>query len=106
MPKYLFTGSYTAEGAKGLLKEGGSSRRKAIQSLAKSVGGTIEAFYLAFGTDDFYLIAELPNHAAAAAMSLTVSATGTSQPRTIVLLTPEDVDKASKLSPTFRPPGG
>ncbi len=106
MPKYLFTGSYTAEGAKGILKEGGSSRRKAIQSLAKSVGGTIDSFYLAFGTDDFYVTGDLPNHAAAAAVSLTVGATGTSRVRTIVLLTPEDVDKASKLSPTFRPPGG
>lgn len=106
MPKYLFTGSYTAEGAKGILKEGGSSRREAIGSLVQSVGGTLESFYLGFGTDDFYLIADLPSNAAAAAMTLTVSATGTSRPRTIVLLTAEEVDEASKAAPTFRPPGG
>lgn len=106
MPKYMITGSYTAEGAKGLLKEGGSGRREAIQTAIASVGGTLETFYLAFGTDDFYVTVDLPNHAAAAAASLTVGASGTSRPRTIVLLTPEEVDEATKLSPTFRPPGG
>jgi hypothetical protein len=30
MAKYLLEASYTAEGAKGLAKEGGSSRRKKI----------------------------------------------------------------------------
>jgi len=106
MPKYMITGTYTAEGAKGLLKEGGSGRREAIQTAIASVGGTLETFYLAFGTDDFYVTVDLPNHAAAAAASLTVGASGTSRPRTIVLLTPEEVDEATKLSPTFRPPGG
>lgn len=106
MPKYMITGSYTAEGAKGLLKEGGTGRREAIQTAVASVGGTLETFYLAFGTDDFYVTVDLPNHAAAAAASLTVGASGTSRPRTIVLLTPEEVDEAAKLSPTFRPPGG
>lgn len=105
MPKYMITGSYTAEGAKGLLKEGGTGRREAIQTAIASVGGTLETFYLAFGTDDFYVTVDLPNHAAAAAASLTVGASGTSRPRTIVLLTPEEVDEAVKISPTFRPPG-
>jgi hypothetical protein len=49
MPKYLFTGSYTAEGARGLLKEGGSGRRAATEKMLKSLGGTLEAYYFAFG---------------------------------------------------------
>ncbi len=49
MPKYLFQASYTAEGAKGLLKEGGTKRRAAVEQLIKSVGGTLEAFYFALG---------------------------------------------------------
>ena len=106
MPKYLFTGSYTAEGARGVLKEGGTGRRAATDKLIASLGGTVEAYYFAFGSDDFYLIAELPGNAAAAAAALTAGASGAIRTRTIVLLTPEEVDAATKLSPTYRAPAG
>ncbi len=106
MPKYLFAGSYTAEGARGLLAEGGSGRRDATEKLIASLGGTIEAYYFAFGSDDFFLIADLPGNAAAAAGALTAGATGAINNRTVVLLTPEEVDAATKLSPSYRPPGG
>ena len=106
MPKYLFTGSYTADGARGLLKEGGSGRRAATEKMLKSLGGTLEAYYFAFGSDDFYLIADLPSNAAAAAATLTAAATGALGLRTVVLITPEEVDAATKLAPTYRPPGG
>jgi uncharacterized protein with GYD domain len=105
MPKYLFTGSYTAEGARGVLKEGGSGRREATEKLIASLGGTVEAYYFAFGSDDFYLIADLPGNAAAAAGALTGAASGAIGTRTIVLLTPEEVDAATKLAPVYRPPG-
>lgn len=105
MPKYLFTGSYTAEGASGVLAEGGTGRRAATERLVASLGGSIEAYYFAFGSDDFYLIADLPGNAAAAAAALTAGASGALRTRTIVLLTPEEVDAATKLSPTYRPPG-
>lgn len=106
MPKFMFTGSYTAEGAKGVLAEGGSGRRAATERLIGSLGGTIEAYYFAFGSDDFFLIADLPGNAAAAAGALTASASGALGVRTIVLLTPEEIDAATKLSPNYRPPGG
>ena len=106
MPKYLFTGSYTAEGARGVLKEGGTGRRAATDKVVASLGGTVEAYYFAFGSDDFYLIADLPGNAAAAAATLTGGASGAIRIRTIVLLTPEEVDAATKLSPSYRPPGG
>jgi uncharacterized protein with GYD domain len=106
MPKYMLIGNYTADGAKGLLKEGGTSRRDAARAAIESAGGTLESFYLGFGTDDYYVTVELPDHAAAAAAALTVSATGTSRARTIVLLTPEDLDEATKRTVSFRPPGG
>jgi uncharacterized protein with GYD domain len=105
MAKYMLIGSYTAEGAKGVLKEGGTGRRNAAKAAIESVGGTLESFYLGFGTDDYYVTADLPDHAAAAAAALTVGATGTSRARTIVLLTAEDIDAASQLSVSFRPPG-
>ena len=106
MPKYLFTGTYSAEGARGLLKEGGSGRREATEKLVKSLGGTVEGYYFAFGSDDFYLIADLPSNAAAAAGALTAAATGAIATRTVVLMTPEEVDAATKLAPTYRAPGG
>lgn len=105
MPKYLFTGSYTPEGARGVLAEGGTGRRDATERLVASLGGTVEAYYFAFGGDDFFLIADLPSHAAAAAGALTAAASGAITTRTTVLLTPEDVDAASQLSPAYRAPG-
>ena len=105
MPKYLFHGSYTAAGVKGLLKDGGTGRRAAAQQLAQSVGGKIESFYYAFGTDDFYLIADMPDHESAAAVSLTVAASGAISLNTIVLMTPEQVDGAAKKTVQYRPPG-
>ena len=106
MPKYLFTGTYSAEGARGLLKEGGSGRREATEKLVKSLGGTVEGYYFAFGSDDFYLVADLPSNAAAAAGALTAAATGAIATRTVVLMTPEEVDAATKLTPAYRAPGG
>jgi uncharacterized protein with GYD domain len=105
MPKYLFQASYTVEGVRGLLKEGGSSRRAAIEKAAQSVGGKVESFYFAFGETDVYVIADLPDNATAAALALTVSAAGTASARTIVLLSPEEADMAVKKTPSFRPPG-
>ena len=105
MPKYLFIGGYTAEGAKGVLKDGGTKRRKAAEEVVGSTGGTLEAIYWAFGEDDFYLIADLPDHAAAAAASLKVGSSGAIRIRTVVLLTAADLDAAAELSPAYRPPG-
>ena len=106
MPKYLFIGSYTAEGAQGVLKEGGTGRRAATEKLVASLGGTLEAYYFGFGSDDFYLLADLPGNAAAAAGALTAAASGAINTRTIVLLTPEEIDAATQLSPSYRKPGG
>lgn len=105
MPKYLIIGSYTAQGAKGVLKEGGTARREAAKQVIESVGGTVEAFYLAFGADDFYVLADLPDHAAVTAASLTVGASGAASLRTVVLITPEEADAAARLTPNYRPPG-
>ena len=105
MPKYLVTGNYTPTGIKGVLGEGGSGRRDAVEKLASSLGGKIESFYFAFGGDDFYVTVDLPSNSAAAAVALTVAAAGGASPRTVVLLTPEEVDAATKLSPSYRAPG-
>ena len=106
MPKYLFQASYTTEGAKGLLKEGGTKRRAAVEQLMKSVGGKLEAFYFAFGESDVFLLVDAPDNASVAALSLTTAAAGVvTNLRTSVLLTPEDMDQATKKSVSYRPPG-
>ena len=105
MAKFLLQLSYTAEGAKGLLKDGGSARRKAAADVLAQFNGRIEAFYFAFGADDAALIVDVPDHETMAAISLTVSATGTIRTRATVLLTPEQIDEAAKKQVRFRPPG-
>jgi uncharacterized protein with GYD domain len=105
MPKYLFQSNYVGEGVKGLLKEGGSSRRAAVEKAVKSMGGKLETFYFAFGEVDAYVIVDLPDNAAAAALALTVSASGAAVAKTTVLMTPEELDNAAKRTPSYRPPG-
>ena len=105
MAKYLIQANYVGEGMKGLLKEGGVSRRAAAEQVVKSVGGSVEAFYYAFGDTDVYVIADLPDNVSAAALGMTISATGRVSMKTTVLLTAEDMDLASKKSPTYRAPG-
>ncbi len=105
MPKYLFIGGYTADGAKGVLRDGGSKRRQAATQVIESTGGTLIDIFWAFGSDDFYVIADFPDHAAAAAASLKVGASGATALRTVVTLSAEDLDAAAKLSPTYTPPG-
>ncbi|MEO8230186.1 MAG: GYD domain-containing protein, partial [Chloroflexota bacterium] len=98
--------SYSAAGAAGVLKEGGSARVKAIEKLVKSAGGKIDAAYWALGADDFLLIADLPNTAAAAAASLNVGASGAASVTTSELLTAADIDDIAKRRINYRPPGG
>lgn len=105
MPKYLLQATYVGDGTKGLLKEGGSSRRAAAEKAVKSVGGSLEAFYYAFGETDVYAIAEVPDNASMAAIALTISASGAVAVKTTVLLTPEEIDKAVKMAPSYRAPG-
>lgn len=105
MSKYLFIVSYSPEGLKGVLSEGGTRRRAAVEQLAESVGGSVESFYFAFGGDDAFVVCDLPDDEAAAAVGLTVGASGMASVRTITLLTPGQIDAATKRSPDYRPPG-
>ncbi len=105
MAKYLIEGSYVGEGIKGLLKEGGSSRRQAVDKLLASVGGKVDSFYYAFGDVDVYIVVDVPDNVTAAAIALTVGASGVVRIKTTVLMTPEEVDAAAKKSPAYRAPG-
>jgi uncharacterized protein with GYD domain len=105
MAKFLFEAKYTAEGAKGIIKEGGSARRAAIEKAVAGLGGRLETFYFAFGGVDAYVIVDLPDNVTAAAMALAVGQSGLASTKTVVLLTTEEADAATKKSVTYRGPG-
>jgi uncharacterized protein with GYD domain len=104
MAKFLWRGSYSVEGVKGLLHEGGTKRRESVQRLVEGLGGSIEAFYFAFGEDDLFIIYDLPDNATAAAGSLIVGATGAVHGQTVVLLSIAEVDEAAKKKADYSPP--
>ena len=105
MAKYLFQANYTAEGVQGLLKEGGSSRRRVFEEIASEQGGSLESFYYAFGGTDLYMTFDLPDTATAAAISLSISAGGALSITTTQLIAPEEIDEACGKTVTYRPPG-
>ena len=105
MAKYLVEASYTREGVAGVQAKGGSSRRDAVAEMAAGLGGKVESFYFGFGERDAYVVVELPDNEAAAAVALAVNASGGATVTTTVLLTPEQVDDAAKRSVDYRPPG-
>jgi uncharacterized protein with GYD domain len=105
MPKYLIEASYTREGVEGVRSAGGSSRRDAVTSAVSSLGGDLECFYFGFGDHDAYVIVNLPDNEAAAAVALTVNAAGGAVAHTTVLLTPEEIDEAAKRSVDYAAPG-
>ena len=105
MPRYMFIANYSSGGAKGVLDKGGTARRTAIEKSVADLGGRLETFDFAFGGDDVYTIAELSDNMAAASLALTVNADGRASVRTVVLLTPEEVDAAAHRSVVYSGPG-
>lgn len=105
MPKFLVKACYTPDGAKGLLKEGGSARRSAVQKLVEGLGGKVECFYFSYGQDDAFVVLDLPDTSAGLALSLAVNASGAVRISTIPLITPEEIDAAATKVVPYRAPG-
>ena len=105
MKKYLIKASYNANGVKGLIEDGGTQRKLVVQKMLAGLGGKMESFYYAFGEHDAYIISELPDDISAAAVGLRVNSTGLVSISTTVLLSPEDIDAASKKSISYQAPG-
>ncbi|GAB7004592.1 hypothetical protein JCM18899A_20650 [Nocardioides sp. AN3] len=106
MPKYMIKASYSPQGMKGVVAKGGTARRTAIEKLLAGVGGSLESFYFAFGSDDVYVTVDAPNHEAVAAVAAAVTSTGAmSRYETVVLLEPEQLDAAAGLTVDYTPPG-
>jgi uncharacterized protein with GYD domain len=105
MPKYLVIASYTSEGIKGVMKTGGTARSAAVEAAVEGLGGTLESFHFAFGKDDAYVILDMPDDVAAAALAMAISATGLVATRVVVLLTPTEIDEATQRNVAYTPPG-
>lgn len=105
MSKYLITGSYTADGVKGLMAEGGSKRRDAATAAVESVGGSMDVMYYSFGDADVVGICDFPDGASAAAVSMMINSTGMVNVSLSPLLTVEEIDAAASKTPAYRAPG-
>ena len=105
MPKYLVSVSYSAEGAKGVRQDGGTKRREVATHAVESVGGKVESMYFCFGEYDAVIIADLPDAASAAAVSLAVSSTGAARLTTTPLITAEEMDHAAGKKTAYKAPG-
>jgi uncharacterized protein with GYD domain len=105
MKKYLIKASYNANGVKGVIEDGGSKRKAEVQKMMTAMGGRLESFYFAFGEHDVYITVELPDDISAAAAVLRVNASGAVSISTTVLLSPEDIDAATKKSVSYKAPG-
>ena len=105
MPKYMVQASYVGEGLNGLLKEGGTKRRETVAQVIEGMGGKLESFYYAFGDYDVVGVADMPDNISSVAFSMMVNASGVINAKTTVLLTPEEIDQATKKTVDYRPPG-
>lgn len=105
MPKFLFSAGYTTAGIEGLQREGGTGRRAMFSAMIEKLGGSLEAFYYAFGPDDLIMIADLPDDESAVAMSMEVAKAGAVGIRTVVLVSPETLDRAGNIEVDYRVPG-
>jgi uncharacterized protein with GYD domain len=105
MAKYLAIITYTAEGLKGLMAKGGTARVEASRKFVASAGGSLESFYFALGSDDAYIVCDLPDNVAAAATAMSAAATGMVVNRMVALLTAEEVDQAAAAGLSYQAPG-
>jgi uncharacterized protein with GYD domain len=105
MAKFLIKATYTADGARGLVKDGGSGRRAAVDKAISGMGGKLESFYFALGDTDAFLVVDVSDTTAAVAVSLAVNATGAVRTSMTPLLTVEEMDAACKKTVAYRAPG-
>ncbi len=107
MAKFAVFFRFTGAAVKGLVDQP-SDRAAVVSGLCESAGGRMDAYYIMFGDWDGFVIADLPDSNAAAALSLAVSATGAfAQLSTHELLDATQLTDALSKAATLRytPPG-
>lgn len=106
MYKFIARGNYTIEGTKGLIKDGGSSRKEAITKMAASVGGSLESLYYSAGSPSYFVVFNVPDKLAATAIgAIIIAAGGVTISESTELLTAEEMDETVKKMPSYRAPG-
>ncbi len=105
MAKYMVKASYTTEGIRGLLKQGGTARVTSVTQAVEKLGGKVEAFHFAYGPADAIVIVDVPNETAALALSLAVNASGAVTLEMVPLISAKQVDEAAKLTVGYAAPG-
>lgn len=75
MPKFLALYTFKGETLKAFMKKP-TDRAAVVDAAAKSVGGSLEAYYWMLGQYDGLAILDLPDSASAAKFAITVSSTG------------------------------
>ena len=105
MAKYLIRGSYSVAGTQGLMKDGGSGRKAALEQMLRGLGGKLEALYFTFGDADAIAIIDAPDATTAAAASVAINSKGAVEASTVPLITVEEMDAACQRSVDYRPPG-
>ena len=106
MSKFMYSGSYTKKGVKGLLEEGGTARRDETVRIVESLGGKVEAYYWCYGSTDFLAIMEFPDHTTVTGMVLNIAASGSFEGNLTPLISVEEMDEMVKVSVgDWRAPG-
>ena len=105
MPKFMIRGNYSAEGLKGLMKDGGTGRKAAVEKAVASLGGKVESMHFALGEHDVFVLVDLPDAVAVTTVALAAGVSGAVSLNTTLLLTPEEVDAAIKKTVSYRSPG-
>ncbi len=87
-----------------------SDRAAAVGKLCEAVGGRLESYYWMLGQHDGLVIADLPDSAAAAALSLAVTSSGAFSHLETHELFPADqiqgvLDRAKAGQAAYAPPG-
>ena len=75
MPCYLYQASYTGAAIKTLVGNP-QDRTGAAKAAIEANGGTMIGAWMAFGSDDLVVVADMPDDASMAGVALAVSATG------------------------------
>jgi uncharacterized protein with GYD domain len=107
MGRYLIQAAYTPDSWTALVQQP-ENRATPVRRMVERAGGRLECFYLSFGDYDIVSIAEFPDNASAAAVSIAASAgRGIKTIRTTPLLSVEEtigaLTKAQVLE--YEPPG-
>ena len=106
MSIYLTLGTYTNEGAAGLVGPDYSDRRVAMDSMCNSVGAKLVDYHITRGAYDFCVIAEADSFAQIASMTLTAKGSGAVD--NVVTLESIDVEEIRSVAKgvQYTPPSG